>query len=111
MYPVDAETCSYAFWRESLSATSPTMGMMFPFLAEAAASLSLCSLRPMMKTFLAITVVLAYLIALTSGEEAPANDATIETKAENYGGKGGFRGGRGYGGRGRYKGGFHNGPW
>lgn len=67
-----------------------------------------------MKTCIAIAVALAYLIALASGEEAPANDATIETKTENYyggGGGGGFYGGRGYGGRGRYRGGFRNGPW
>lgn len=66
-----------------------------------------------MKTSSAITVALAYLIALASGEEAPANDATIETNAENYhyGGGRGFYGGRGYGGRGRYGRGFRNGPW
>ena len=71
-----------------------------------------------MKTSFEITVALAYLIALASGEESPANDATTETKAENYhyGGGGGFYGGRGYGGRGyggrgRYRGGFRNGHW
>ena len=66
-----------------------------------------------MKTSFAITVALAYLIALASGEESPATDTTIENKAENYhyGGGGGFYTGRGYGGRGRYRGGFRNGPW
>ena len=43
-----------------------------------------------MKTSFAITVALAYLIALASCEEAPPNDVTIETKAENY-----HRGGEG----------------
>ena len=66
-----------------------------------------------MKTSCAITAVaLAYLIALASGEEAPANDAATETKAENYryGGRGDrFYGGRGYGDRDRYRGGFRNG--
>ena len=37
-----------------------------------------------MKTSFAITVALVYLIALASCEEAPPNDVTIDTKAENY---------------------------
>ena len=66
-----------------------------------------------MKTSFAITVALAYLIAVACGEEAPANEATLETKAESYhyGGGRGFYGGRGYGGRDRYRGGFRNSAW
>lgn len=57
-----------------------------------------------MKTVFAITVALSYLATVASGAEHRANDATMDTKSEQYGGGrgygGGGYGGGGYGGRG-----------